>query len=429
MDYLPASLFIKNRYKLKRAILPASIVIASSARQFPRNGDQHFPFRQSSDLYYLTGIKHANCTLVIYPSGGPVTYEEVLYINESDEKSAMWDGPGITVESAKAISGVAEVRPVSNLIPDLKELGSNGRYVYFGQKEVVPDSVIPGNEAEIRRDAAFLFAGMEEHLLGPLMTKIRMYKEPEEIEMMKRAIAITDEAFIRILQEMRPGMMEYEVAALMTYHFLRNGSKEHAFDPIVASGENGLILHYKENRDKCNDGELVLLDFGADWEYYAADISRTIPVNGRYSKRQRELYDATLRVIQKSMKLMKPGIFIKEFNDQVGMLWEEEHVKLGLYTVNDVKRQSKLSPMWKQYYWHGTTHSIGIDVHDRFDHSTPMEAGMVMSCEPGIYITSEGIGIRLENDILITENGAVNLSDNIPIDPDAIEVIMNKARA
>jgi Xaa-Pro aminopeptidase len=169
------------------------------------------------------------------------------------------------------------------------------------------------------------------------------------------------------------------------------------------------------------------MDFGADWEYYAADISRTIPINGRFSKRQRELYDANLRVIQKAMKLMKPGILLKDFNSEVGLLWEEEHVKLGLYTMSDINKQSKRWPMWQKYYWHGTSHSIGIDVHDCFDQMMPLQPGMVLSCEPGIYIPEEGIGIRLENDILITSDEPINLSDNIPIDPDAIEMIMNNA--
>jgi Xaa-Pro aminopeptidase len=254
-----------------------------------------------------------------------------------------------------------------------------------------------------------------------------MYKEPEEIDMMNRAISITGDAFIRVLQNLCPGMHEYQVAAHISYEFFNQGAREHAFEPIVASGKNALVLHYVENRDACDDGALLLMDFGADWEYYAADISRTIPVNGRYTRRQRELYDANLRVMQQALGLMIPGKKLNEFNNEVGLLWEEEHVKLGLYSMRDVKKQPDGIPLWKRYYWHGTSHSIGLDVHDRFDPTVEFGPGMVLSCEPGIYIREEGVGIRLENDVLITGEGPVNLSENIPIDPDAIEVIMNKS--
>ena len=253
-----------------------------------------------------------------------------------------------------------------------------------------------------------------------------MYKEPEELAMMKIALKITGDAFIKVLQNIKPGMMEYEIAALINFEFESQGAHSHAFDPITASGRNALILHYIENRSKCKDGDLLLMDFGADWEYYSADISRTIPINGRYNKRQREIYDANLRVMNRTIHIMKPGILLAELNEEVGKFWEEEHIKLGLYSLEDSKKKSKIWPKWQEYYWHGTSHSIGIDVHDKFDHSARLKSGMVLSCEPGIYIPEEGIGIRLENDILITEDAAVNLSENIPIDPDAIEVIINK---
>jgi Xaa-Pro aminopeptidase len=427
MENLTATFFIKNRYKLKELLLPSSVVVISSNRLMIRNGDHHYPFRQSSDLYYLTGIRQEMCTLVIYPEGGADKYKEVFFIPEGDKKTLVYEGPRITAQEVSETSGISDVRVSGNLSKDLGEILSGCRYIYFGTPDLLEKSIIPSNEMEIREALSAGISRLEEHMLAPLMTKIRMYKEPEEIDMMNRAISITGDAFIRVLQNLRPGMYEYQVAAHISYEFFIQGAREHAFEPIVASGKNGLVLHYVENRDVCDDGALLLMDFGADWEYYAADISRTIPVNGRYTRRQRELYDANLRVMQQALALMTPGKKLGEFNNEVGLLWEEEHVKLGLYSMRDVKKQSDGPPLWKRYYWHGTSHSIGLDVHDRFDPAVVFGPGMVLSCEPGIYIREEGVGIRLENDVLITGEGPVNLSENIPIDPDAIEVIMNKS--
>ncbi len=427
MEILPDTLFIKNRFKLKELLLPSSAVVISSSRMIVRNGDQHCSFRQSSDLYYLTGIRQEHCTLVIYPASDPNDFREIFYIPEGDKKSLLYEGPRITAEEVTRISGIKDVRVSYTMNTDLRAILSDCRYIYFGTPDQWESEGIPSNEMEIRNALSAKIGRLEEHMLAPVMKKIRMYKELEELDMMKKAISITDDAFIRVLQNLCPGMHEYQVAAHISFEFFFQGVREHAFDPIVASGNNGLILHYTENGSICADGELLLMDFGADWQYYAADVSRTIPVNGRYSRRQRELYEANLRVMERAIQLMVPGKLLGEFNREVGSLWEEEHVKLGLYTTRDLKRQPKDHPLWKRYYWHGTSHSIGIDVHDPFDHATAFGPGMVLSCEPGIYIREEGLGIRLENDILISDEGPVNLSGNIPIDPDAIEVIMNKS--
>lgn len=427
MDFLPASFFIHNRSKLKELLLPSSAVIISSNRPMRRNGDQNYPYRQSSDLYYLCGLRQEQCTLIIYPDSGPGNFGEILFIPEGDKRTNMWEGELLSDSEARGISGIQNIKAVREIKEVLKKILSDCSYVYFGMPEEEKSSSCPSNEKEIRLEFQNRLEKLEEHELGPLMTRIRMYKEAEEISMMKKAISITGDAFIRVLQNLRPDMMEYQAAAMLSYEFHLQGTREHAFDPILASGKNALVLHYCKNNSRCKDGDLLLMDFGADWEYYAADVSRTIPINGRYTKRQRELYDANLRVLKNAMKLMRPGIFISELNQEVGKLWEEEHLRLGLYSREESRKQAKIWPLWQKYYWHGTSHSIGIDVHDPFDHSLKLGAGMVLSCEPGIYISEEGIGIRLENDILITNDGSVNLSENIPVDPDAIEVIMNKS--
>ncbi len=427
MDILPPSLFIKNRSKLKELLLPASVVIISSNRPVMRNGGHHYPYRQSSDLYYLSGVSREFCTLVIYPAGSPNSYEEVFFVPEGDKKTLLYEGPRITREEAGKISGIEDIRTESEMNRFMREVLRDCMYIYFGTPDPVEKTDLPSNEAEIRIEHASGIVGLEEHMLAPLMTRIRMYKEYEEIEMIKRAISITGDAFIRVLQYLKPGMFEYQVEAHLAFEFLSQGSRTNAFEPIIASGVNGLVLHYNDNRGICQDGDLLLMDFGADWQYYAADISRTVPVNGRYNRRQRALYDANLRVMQQALKLMIPGKLLSEFNREVGELWQEQHIKLGLYNRRDVKKHTEELPIWKRYYWHGTSHSIGIDVHDPFNPSTAFGPGMVLSCEPGIYIREEGTGIRLENDVLITEEGPVNLSADIPMDPDAIEVIMSKS--
>ncbi|MDT8432426.1 MAG: aminopeptidase P N-terminal domain-containing protein [Bacteroidales bacterium] len=427
MKELPTSFFIKSRSKLRELMLPSAAVIISSGRAMPRNADQTYPYRQSSDMYYLTGIRHAGCTLVMVTYPAAVGMVEILYIPGGDRKTEIWDGPGISVEQAQHRSGISDVRNVSQMDRDLRNMLSGCKTVYFGTLEPTVSQLFPSNEQEIRNSLRPLLMHLGEHQLAPLMTRIRMIKEPEELEMIKIAIRITEQGFRKVLEQIRPGIKEYELAALLTCVFQSGGAREHAFDPIVASGRNALVLHYIQNRDECRDGELVLLDFGAEWQYYAADISRTIPVNGKYNPRQRALYDACRRVLHQAMQLMQPGKTLAQVNDEVGKLWEEEHLRLGLYDTHDLNKQPEGHPLWKKYYWHGTSHSIGIDVHDCFDKTMPLKPGMVLSCEPGIYIEAEGVGIRLENDVLITENGPVNLSASIPDDPEELEDLLNRS--
>jgi len=262
--------------------------------------------------------------------------------------------------------------------------------------------------------------------LSPLIQSLRMIKQPEEIEEIKRAVAITHSAFLRVLRKIEPAWYEYQAEAEIIGEFIGQGAEGHAFEPIMACGKNALVLHYVTNNCPCREGELLLMDFGAEINHYAADCSRTIPVNGRFTRRQRLLYDAVLRVLRKAMALMVPGTVLADFHQAVGEMWEEEHIALGLYTRSDVNRHTGPEPLWKNYFMHGTSHSMGLDVHDPFDRLRPFEPGMVLSCEPAIYIPEEGLGIRLENDILIGEKGPVDLMEKLPIDPEEIEDLMNR---
>jgi Xaa-Pro aminopeptidase len=260
--------------------------------------------------------------------------------------------------------------------------------------------------------------------IGAMMMKLRRIKEPEELTEIRAACSITRAAFERVLGKIAPGMWEYEVEAEIIAEFTRMGSGGHAYEPIVASGKNALILHYVENRDRCRSGDLVLMDFGAEVNNYASDCSRTIPVDGHFTARQRGLYDAVLRVFRKASQLMVPGVLMSDFHRQVGELFQEEHIGLGLYTLKEAQSRPADDPLWKDYYMHGTSHSLGLDVHDPCDRTIPIEQGMVITCEPAIYLREEGIGIRLENDILITEQGPVDLMADIPIEADDIEELI-----
>jgi Xaa-Pro aminopeptidase len=264
--------------------------------------------------------------------------------------------------------------------------------------------------------------------LAPVMAELRCLKEPEELELIRRAVEITGGGLERVLSFIQPGVFEYQVEAELSHEFIRQGAGGHAYAPIIASGENACMLHYINNDRVCLDGELVLMDFGAEYANYAADCTRTVPVNGKFSKRQKELYDACLRVFRNTSRLIQPGTRIDDINKEVGKLWEEEHLKLGLYTADELKKQDKMSPLYRKYYPHGTCHFVGLDVHDAGSNQAVLQPGMVLTCEPGIYIPEEKTGIRLENMILVTESGNEDMMKDFPVEPGEIEACMNKNR-
>lgn len=402
---IPASLFKRNRERLAESLASGSMAVVNSAKRMPRNGDQFYPFRQSSDFFFLTGINQEESILVLCPNHSDPSLREILFISKSSAKSKLWSGPSLTPKEAKLLSGINEIRWIDEAKAFLKLMLPGATVVYTDQKEALdPDLIVSP--------------------LAPQLVRLRMVKELEEIAEIKKAVRITHSTFLRVLGVTRPGIMEYQLEAEIIGEFIRNGADGNAFEPIVASGKNALILHYTQNQSKCQNGDLILTDFGAEVNNYAADCSRTIPVNGKFTKRQRELYEAVLRIFKEAVKMMKPGVVMAEFHNEVGALWEEEHLKLGLYTASDVAARAKTDPLWKIYFMHGTTHSLGLDVHDPFDRSQAFEPGMVLTCEPAIYIPEEGTGIRLENDILITEEGPVDLMKEIPIEADHIEELM-----
>ena len=423
---LPATFFSRNRSKLVEEIGPGSLAVFSSASKVVRSADQYFPFRQQSDFFYLTGIDQDECALVMLPGHPEPDKREILFIRKSDPKTDLWSGPRLSKVQATTLSGISQVRWMDELFATVGELVSHAQEFCLMHSENGNSTGRSGiSDVRLHKNLTGQYPHLQVTSVASLLTGLRMVKEFEELDEIRKAIAITGLAFQRVLEMLRPGIKEYEVEAELSAIFTAHGTQGHAFDPIVASGSNALILHYTQNSDHCQDGEMVLLDFGASVNYYSADCSRTLPVNGRFSERQRQVYEANLRIFEQARELMVPGILIGDFHNQVGKLWEEEHIRLGLYTLEDCKKQDPEDPLWKRYFMHGTSHSLGLDVHDPFIRTEPLQAGMVLTCEPAIYIPGEGMGIRLENDILITENGPVDLMEEIPMGIDEIEQRMN----
>lgn len=424
---LPRHFFEENRNKLAKLLKENSVAFIHSNDEMPRNGDQYFPFRQHSDLFYLTGINQEKTILALCPNHPLPQNREILFIIKPNPTMETWYGKKLTKTEASAISGIENVVYINDFEAQAEDLIYQSSSIYLN----IYENARFKTDVESRdlRYAKLLKSKYPLHRyerLAPILTQLRTVKEPEEINVMRHACDITGKAFERILKFTKPGVFEFEIEAEITHEFIRNGAQGHAYYPIVASGENACILHYIENRKRCEEGEILLLDFGAEFQNYAADCSRSIPVNGKFTKRQRDLYEATLRVYKKAKAMMVKGASITIINKQVGNLWEEEHINLGLYTREDLQNENPESPLYSKYFMHGIGHFLGLDVHDVGSRYQTLEPGMILTCEPGIYIQEEGIGIRLETNILVTEGDPIDLMANMPIEPDDIEELMRK---
>jgi Xaa-Pro aminopeptidase len=422
---IPRELFIHNRDKLTLKLLPSSVAMVFGSHQMPRNGDQFFPYRQNSDFFYLTGIEQEKSILLICKDEKEKDFQQILFIIKSDKTLETWEGHKLTIEEARELSGIKLIKYIDEFDTVLHSLLTKVKIVYFNLPE------LPKFKPDVQpRDFDF-YQKISNHYplhtyerLAPLLLELRIKKSKEEIDIIRKACSITRDTFIRILKSIKPGMMEYEIEALMGYEFVRQGAGGHAYPAIVASGISACALHYVENNKECLGGNLLLLDFGAEYANYAADLSRTIPVNGKFTERQRDLYNATYGILKFARSLMVPGTTINAFHKEVCKKWEEEHIKLGLYTAADLENHKGENPLWFNYFMHGVSHFLGLDVHDVGTRDTVLEPGMVLTCEPGIYIPEEGIGIRIENNILITENGNIDLMEDIPVEAEEIEKLM-----
>ncbi len=426
-DVFTSDFFIRNRQRLGSMMDDNMLAVLFSNDKMPRNGDQYFPYRQSSDLYYLSGISQEDTILLVYPDCPLEEYREVLFLRHDDQHTAVWEGSKYSQEEASERSGVKTVFWVHSFEGVLRQAATWAEGIYLNDNEHWGAPLVPLSRHF--REGKKLQERYPWHTysrLAPLMTQLRLIKEREEVEVIRQACAITAKAFERVCTYLKPGMKEYELEAEIIHEYLRQGAHGHAFDPVVAWEKNATVLHYTQNNSTIGSYGLLLLDTGCEYHHYASDLSRTIPVTGRYSKREREIYNAALDVFKKARQMMTPGTTIEEINVNVRELLIEKHIQLGLYTIGDIRDSQQKQKLIKTYYPHGTAHFMGLDVHDVGNRYERLEEGMVLTCEPGIYIREENIGVRIENDILVTSGGPVDLMDGlVPLEADAIEEKMN----
>ena len=428
MRYQPLNkeLYIKNREQFVKQLKPKSVAVFNANDIMPTNADGTMNFRQNNDLLALSGIDQEESILVLFPDFYDNTFSEVLFLKETNENIAIWEGHKFSKDEAREISGIKNVQWLDSFEGIFNTLMAEAEHVYLNTNEHIRAVV------EVQtRDRRFINWCMDKYPLhryersAPLMHHVRTSKSNYEIDALQVACDITEKGFRRVAKFVKPGVMEYEIEAEYLHEFVRNRSRGFAYTPIVASGANACVLHYTSNNMECKAGDVLLMDVGAEYANYNADMTRCLPVSGRFTDRQRAVYNAVLHVKREATKLLRPGNVIPEYHKEVGKIMEGELLKLGLIDKTDIKNQDASNPVYKKYFMHGTSHHLGLDVHDVPNIYQKMKEGMVFTVEPGIYIREENLGIRLENDVVITDNGTFDLMRNIPIEAEAIEDLMN----
>lgn len=423
---LPSKLFKQNRKRFIKHLEPDAIAIFHANDLMPRNGDAYYKFRQNSDLYYLSGLDQEEIVVAIFPDCVNKNWREVVFTKRTNEKIAIWEGEKYTKEEVRKVSGIQSVYWLEDMNRVLTEMLILSKVIYLnGNENTRFQSDVPYKDLRFLEDIKRTFPFHRIERSQPIMKQLRMIKSDIEVGAIQRACNLTEKAFRRVMKFTKPGVMEYEVEAEIIHEFIRNGGTGHAYEPIIASGANACVLHYVDNNKPCKKGDLLLMDFGAEYANYAADMTRTIPINGKFTKRQKKIYNAVLKVMRESINMLRPGTSVDKYNNEVNKLMESELIRIGLLDKTDVKNQSKDNPLYKKYFMHGTSHHLGLDVHDIGNFFVDIQPGMVFTCEPAIYIREEGIGIRLEDDILVTNDKPINLMKNIPIEANDIEDCMN----
>ncbi len=426
-DLIDRQLFIKNRKNFAKFMQPKSLAVFNSNDIYPVSADSTLPFAQQRDIFYLSGVDQEESVLVLFPDCPKAKHREILFLKETNAHIAVWEGEKLTKDKAFETSGIKTVYWLQDLEKVLFELMTQADTVYINTNEHYRANV----ETETREDrfTKWLKAKYPAHGVAksnPILQRLRSVKDPIELAIMQQACAITEKGFRRILDFVKPGVWEYNIEAEFMHEFLNNRSKGFAYTPIIASGTNANVLHYIENNQQCKAGDLILLDVGAEYANYSSDMSRTIPVSGKFTDRQKQVYNAVNRVKNEATKLLVPGALWEDYHVEVGKLMTSELLGLGLLDKADVQNENPDWPAYKTYFMHGTSHHIGLDTHDYGLLHEPMQANMVFTVEPGIYIPDEGFGIRLEDDVVIQESGEpVNLMRNIPIEAEEIEALMN----
>ncbi|RRB07336.1 aminopeptidase P N-terminal domain-containing protein [Larkinella rosea] len=423
------ALFTRNRRRLAEQLKPKSLVVLNANDIMPTNADGTMGFRQSSDLFYLSGVDQEETVLVLFPDHPDEKFREVLFLRETSELIEIWEGHKLTKEEAEQTSGISRktIFWTHEFEKVFIQMVFEAEHIYLNTNEHTRNS-----SEVITRDARMVSQFRDRYplhrfeRLAPLMHSLRAIKQPEEVALLSEAIRITEDGFRRLLKFVKPGVWEYEIEAELLHEFVRQRSKGFAYQPIIASGANACVLHYVENNQPCKDGDVILLDVAAEYGNYNADLTRSIPVNGRFTDRQKAVYQAVLHVMKEAKKLLVPGNVWDDYHKEVGRIMESQLIGLGLLDRQEVAKQDPDLPLYRKYFMHGTSHFLGLDVHDVGNKYRKFEAGMVFTCEPGIYIREEGLGIRLENNILITDTGNVDLMDSIPIEVEEIEDLMNR---
>jgi Xaa-Pro aminopeptidase len=421
------NLFIKNRSKFMAQMKPKSVAVFNSNDIYPISADSTLPFEQHRDIFYLSGIDQEESILLLFPDAPDESQKEMLFLKETNEHIAVWEGEKLTKERAFEVSGIKTVYWLPDFERVLAEMMTYSDTIYINTNEHYRANV----ETETR-EARFVkwwkgnYPAHQVAKSNPILQRIRSVKEKEEIALMQNACNITEKGFRRILPFVKPNVMEYEIEAEFIHEFIRNRSKGFAYTPIIASGNNSNVLHYIENNQQCKSGDLILLDVAAEYANYSSDLTRTIPVSGRFSERQKAVYNAVLRVKNEATKLLIPGTLLKDYHKEVGKIMTSELLGLGLLDQADLQHETAEKPAYKKYFMHGTSHHLGLNTHDYGILTEPVQANMVFTVEPGIYIPAEGFGIRIEDNVVVQEKGEpFNLMRNIPIEVEEIESLMN----
>ena len=418
-------MFINNRNKFLDRMKSKSVAFFNSNDLYPVSADTTLPFEQHRDIFYLSGINQEESVLLLLKNNNDT--EEILFLKKPNELLTHWEGEKLSVKKAFTISGIKKVHWLEDLEKITKKIFRSVENIYINTNEHYRAKVV----VETREDRFIRwiqknYPNKNIEKSNPILQRLRAIKSPIEIKLIKKACEITEKGFRRVLNFVKPGVWEYEIEAEFSHEFLKNRSRKFAYQPIIASGKNSNILHYIENNKQCNEGEIILLDVGAEYANYGSDMTRTIPVSGRFSEKQKSVYNSVLHVKNEATKLLKPGILWKEHYNEVGKIMTSELLKLGLLRKSDVQNQTKENPAFKKYFTHGVSHNLGLDVHDYGDLDIPITKNMVFTVEPGIYIQKENFGIRLEDDVVVQQNGdPINLMESIPIEIEEIEFLMN----
>jgi Xaa-Pro aminopeptidase len=421
-------LFVRNRAKFTASMEKNTLAVFNSNDIYPISADGTMPFQQHRDIFYLSGVDQEESILVLFPTASNPAHQEVLFLRETNETIAIWEGEKLTKAKAFEKSGIKTVYWLNQFPTIFKQLMAEAQGIYLNTNE----HLRANTEVETREDRFIQqvktdYPAHQVYKSAPILHKIRSIKESVELALMQTACDITEKGFRRVLDFVKPGVWEYEIEAEFAHEFLINRSKGFAYTPIIASGKNACVLHYIENNQPCQDGDVILLDVGAEYANYSSDLTRCIPVNGRFTSRQKAVYNAVLYVKKEATKLLVPGTIMAEYHKQVGTLMEEQLVNLGLISLEDIKNQDAAWPAYKKYFMHGTSHFLGLDTHDVGLWHEPIQANMVFTVEPGIYIPEEGLGIRLEDDVVVQASGEpFNLMRNIPLEAEEIEELMNR---